>query len=454
MEPAETAQAPLIKNNNNIFNKDLKEDDEPIGFIDKDDNHIYQIEIKNNNNRITIICKNTCIEEEIYSCELTKDDIMKNYSIYTISNFIGKFKKKIQSSKIEEKKNYILFHALLDDDDEEYAQIKLFKNFEKVKTKNPEVEEIKLDKLKDSSIIIKNLIKENNNLKKENKKLKNEIDILNQKFQNYITIMNLNCFYNSFDTEAYKLEDVFKKIPNYSIIKHRNEFGLINRGIKYLYNSNIIDLKCEYKTNNEENNIELLKNIIKNTEYLLIVILTKDNKKFGVFQKIDINTLQNNNNMNQKIIIENNNNMDNYNNLENKFEFKNFYNKINNNNLEYKFENDNIMDQYNNIQNNNNMNQYYNNNMNQFNNNQDNIFISNSSLDGFAFLFDNLKNFYYNEGTDYKPIFAIFYDNNRESLYGTETINSQNNQYQLSGKSEFNIKNFEVYNLKISRIKN
>ena len=183
-------------------------------------------------------------------------------------------------------------HALLDDDDEEYAHIKLFKNVEKAKTKIPEEEKIKLDTLKDISIIIKNLIKENKNLKKENKKLKNEVDILSKNFENYITIMNLNCFYNSFDTEAYKLENLFKKIPNYSIIKKRNEFGLINSGIKYLYNSNIIDLKCEYKTNNEENNIEELKNIIKNTEYLLIVILTKDNKKFGVFQKIDINNLQ------------------------------------------------------------------------------------------------------------------------------------------------------------------
>ena len=130
--------------------------------------------------------------------------------------------------------------------------------------------------------------------------------------------------------------------------------------------------------------------------------------------------------MNQYNNLQNNNNMNQNDDRQNKYEFKNFNNKKKHKNLEYEFKDDN----------------------------QNNIFISNSSLDGFAFLFDNLKNFYYNEGTDYKPIFTIFYDNNRESLYGTETINSQNNQYQLSGKREFNIKNFEVYNLKISRIKN
>ena len=111
MEPAETAQAPLIQNNNKNFNKDLKEDDEPIGFIDKDDNHIYQIEIKNNKKSITIICKNACIEEEIYSCKLTEYDINKNYLIYTISNFIEKFKKKSKAVKLKKKK--IIFYYML-----------------------------------------------------------------------------------------------------------------------------------------------------------------------------------------------------------------------------------------------------------------------------------------------------------------------------------------------------
>ena len=90
MEPAEAAGKLLTPDNDN----NSKKDDKPIGFIIKDDDHIYQIEIKYYNNRIIIICKNTCNEEEIYSCKLTKNNIMNNYKIYTISNFIGKFKKK------------------------------------------------------------------------------------------------------------------------------------------------------------------------------------------------------------------------------------------------------------------------------------------------------------------------------------------------------------------------
>ena len=234
-----------------------------------------------------------------------------------------------------------------------------------------------------------------------------------QNFEEYMKIMNLNCSYNKFDMEAYNLENVFEKIAYKSIIKNRSEFGLINSGIKYLYYSNIVDLTCEYKLNYEENNIEELKIIINDTPYLIIVILTKDNKKFGVFQKKDTNNLQNMDNMN------------NMGGMNNKKKIKNVRLLVHHR-----------------------QNQMYNQMKNE------NIFTSNSSLDAFIFNLDSLKNYYYNEGPYNKPIFSILYDKNRESLYGQEILNSNNNQYQLSGKSEFNIKNLEVYKLELSKINN
>ena len=81
------------------------------------------------------------------------------------------------------------------------------KQKQKQKQKEEEEEEIKIDSLKDASIIIKNLIKENKNLKRE-------INMMKEKFQNfeeYMKIMNLNCSYNKFDMEAYNLENVFEK---------------------------------------------------------------------------------------------------------------------------------------------------------------------------------------------------------------------------------------------------
>ena len=75
----EAPETPLISNINNINNNNnTKEGENILGFVFKDDSHIYQIEIKTNNNFITIICKNTCIEEEIYSCRLNKQNINRS----------------------------------------------------------------------------------------------------------------------------------------------------------------------------------------------------------------------------------------------------------------------------------------------------------------------------------------------------------------------------------------
>lgn len=83
-----------------------------------------------------------------------------------------------------------------------------------------------------------------------------------------------------------------------------------------------------------------------------------------------------------------------------------------------------------------------------------NISIFNSSSlskDYFVFSLDELKNFYCNnQKNENNPQFSIFYDANRQTLYGQETLS--NNQFKLSGKQEFNIKDFEIYNVEIGKL--
>ena len=68
------------------------------------------------------------------------------------------------------------------------------------------------------------------------------------------------------------------------------------------------------------------------------------------------------------------------------------------------------------------------------------------SLNSSRIYHQNFKNIYNT------PCFSINYDPNRESYYGKEkkvNINSQVKDFILSGKEEFNILEFEVYEILI-----
>ena len=71
----------------------------------------------------------------------------------------------------------------------------------------------------------------------------------------------------------------------------------------------------------------------------------------------------------------------------------------------------------------------------------------------FAFSLNNSKIFYPNfKNTANTPCFSINFDPNRESYYGKEkkvNINLQVKDFVLSGKEEFNILEFEVYEIEI-----
>ena len=62
----EAPETPFISDINNINNNNnnTKESENILGFVFKDDSHIYQIEIKTNNNFITIICKKLVLKKK------------------------------------------------------------------------------------------------------------------------------------------------------------------------------------------------------------------------------------------------------------------------------------------------------------------------------------------------------------------------------------------------------
>jgi hypothetical protein len=178
---------------------------------------------------------------------------------------------------------------------------------------------------------LQDVIKELKILKKENKLLKKKVQQLEKENQINQTKLDLNLLYNSFDINAYKLENIFEKLKS-KIIKNREDLGLINRGIKYLFNNNIIYLQNKYISNNEEQpDITNIKNLLDSLDYSLIIILTKDRRRFGAFinnKKAKLNNgLLNpdNNNINNNNLMNNNNMMMNINNMMNN-------NMMNNNN--------------------------------------------------------------------------------------------------------------------------
>ena len=152
-----------------------------------------------------------------------------------------------------------------------------------------------------------------------------------------------------------------------------------------------------------------------------------------------------------------NNNMPNNNMMNNNMSNNNMINNMNNNNM-----------QGNNMMNNNS--QMMNNplpRLSMMNNQPNKDIIFNSSFCSnkyFVFSIDNSK-IYYSEDNNYN--FSVLYDFNRQCLYGNETnnisnnnnleqsyqtiaINSPinfNNSFKLSGKSQFNVKTFELYQI-------
>ena len=316
-------------------------------------------------------------------------------------------------------------------------------------------------KLEEQGQQINELRSENDALKKQlNEVFQNIITIYNKlnkvnKLENYNTKLdqiNLNFLYHSMDDQLYKLENSFRTL-NHDIIRTRGEFGQINSGIKNLLKANIAKCKLKYKASVDGKNKNIFHMKCDDILYQLFIIKTTNNRRFGVFfcnkedkenkinssKNITVNLTQRNININNQL---------------------NSYQTYRSQNFDYM-----------------NNNSIYNNN---FFKSQDNIFKYHSNYNTlsadfkdydidktseifncknkpdkfFAFSLNNKRNYFLNnKNPDNTPCFTINFDSNRESFYGKEkrinVFNSQINDYVLSGREEFNILEFEVYEIEI-----
>ena len=400
----------LITNNNNDFknniNKNKQNKNNEHSFVAQSSFGVYFITIKNNKNNIEIICGNTESNEK-YSKNFNSDSLSQIMNINNIETAFGILKQlKGEDVSVEPEDDIVSLKTYFDG-------------------KNMKFE-------LDEDLDINDTLKK---LKSENKFLKNKINELKEK----IEIMNLNCEYNLFNVESYKLENIFKKLVNdkkNSLITQRAELGLINQGIKHLLNKNIVYMDIIYSSDINGEMPEVFKENYNNENliYSIIIIKTKDDNRFGIFCNREKILNQNLNNIidNIPIIPMLQNNMNNIN--------QNNFNMGNQNNGKINF----YMQQ-----NNNNM---INNNMNQ---NID-IFSSNSlSNKFFIFSLDDLSIYYSNdENTNNFPKFEIKYDNNRQCLFGIESYQNLNTSYKLSGKNNFNISKYELYEIELAKIFN
>lgn len=400
----------LITNNNNDFknniNKNKQNKNNEHSFVAQSSFGVYFITIKNNKNNIEIICGNTESNEK-YNKNFNSDSLSQIMNVNNIETAFGILKQlKGEDVSVEPEDDIVSLKTYFDG-------------------KNMKFE-------LDEDLDINDTLKK---LKSENKFLKNKINELKEK----IEIMNLNCEYNLFNVESYKLENIFKKLVNdkkNSLITQRAELGLINQGIKHLLNKNIVYMDIIYSSDINGEKPELFKENYNNENliYSIIIIKTKDDNRFGIFCNREKILNQNLNNIidNIPIIPMLQNNMNNIN--------QNNFNMGNQNNGKINF----YMQQ-----NNNNM---INNNMNQ---NID-IFSSNSiSNKFFIFSLDDLSIYYSNdENTNNFPKFEIKYDNNRQCLFGIESYPNLNTSYKLSGKNNFNISKYELYEIELAKIFN
>jgi len=289
-----------------------------------------------------------------------------------------------------------------------------------------------------------------NQLRNENNNLKNRLDEIEKKFE----IMNLNCEYNLFDVEVHKLENIFQQLTNNNnspfnlhtpLIKKRAELGLINKGIKRIFNKNIALMDMIYCSKNDGDAPDnFKKNYNENLIYSVIIISTKDEnpKKFGIFCN-----KQKNNSFNLNKLIKNSLPI-----VVGVKSLKNYQNPFNPNINNFNTQNQNMNPIF--SQNQNNM-------MMNMNNNDIIIFDSNSiSNKYFVFSLDDFSIYYSNE-SNYFPIISIKYNNQFKCLFGNENNNMNNmcnmnnsfnnntSSFKLSGNNQFNIEEYELYAINI-----
>ena len=197
MEEAPTPKA-AIKNNNLEENEIISQDSSGL---------IFQINITKYDDYIEIKCMDTESNKN-YSNKFNSKSLKEITGENNIDKVYQILKDITGENTMTELKDDIIIFSI--------NSTSIKKNFKLYET---------LD-INDALILIKELRNENNNLK-------NRLDEMEKKIEN----MNLNCEYNLFDVESYKLENIFKELTkggntkfnlHTSLINNRAELGLIN----------------------------------------------------------------------------------------------------------------------------------------------------------------------------------------------------------------------------------
>ena len=384
MEEAPTPN--YLKENKNNKNKDDSESFEFCWQNPKNPDSLFQIYIKKFNDYIEIICmdildesnQNTKYSNKYNSKSLK--EIMGEWSI----NKAYKILKGITPNNafIELKDNIIILSINLSSIKEKFL---LYKAID----------------INECLTLINQLREENNNLKNELNEFKNNFKII--------------CQYNLLDINSpFKLKYIFEQIKSAHktrLINKEDELVIINKGIKHLLNKSICSMKILYcsETNGEDPD-KFNEKYDEILDYAIIIIKTKDEKKFGIFCNKK-NDAFNNQNLNLDINLNNQNE-----NMEDNY-------------LDYNFDNMNL------------------------NNDYIDIFNSNSiSNKYFVFSLDDFSVYYSNESTSF-PNISIKLSKQFQTLCGNENYNMnipQNintSNFKLSGGNQFNIRKYELYSI-------
>ena len=424
MEEAPTPNSFKENKNNN-----KKDDSESFDLYSQNSDGLFQIVITNYNDYIEINC-------------LDITDESNNHKKYS-----NKFNSK-SLKEIMREDNINKAYQILKDIPPQDALIKEKDNIIILSIKSSFIKKdfllYEVIDINDSLVLINQLRNENNNLK-------NRLDELEKKFET----MNLNCIYNLFDVDVHKLENIFQQLTksndipfnsHKTLINEKAELGLINKGIKHIFNKNISFMKmiyCSKLDGDAPDNFK--KNYNENLIYSVIIISTKVKppKKFGIFCN------------NQKIVSLSNQI------LNMPFNYINTVNYKRSNLFQQNMMNNNIINNQNQV---NNQAQF--NNQNPFNeqynmmmNNNDIIIFNSNSLSNnyFVFSLDDFSIYYSNE-CNYFPNIIIKYNKQFNCLFGNENYIMNNNDnmnnnntsnFKLSGNNQFNIDEYELYAINI-----
>ena len=375
-----------LKKNKNNKNKDDSESFEFCWQNPKNPDSLFQIYIKKFNDYIEIICM----------------DILDE------SNQNTKYSSKFNSKSLQEimgERSINKAYQILKDITPNNALIELKDNIIILSINSSSIKEkfllYKAIDINECLTLINQLREENNNLKNELNEFKNNFKII--------------CQYNLLDINSpFKLKDIFEQIKSAHktrLINKEEELVIINKGIKHLLNKSICSMKILYcsETNGEDPDIfnEIYDKIL---DYAIIIIKTKDEKKFGIFCNKK-NDAFNNQNLNLDINLNNQ-----YENMEDDY-------------LDYNMDNMNL------------------------NNDYIDIFNSNSiSNKYFVFSLDDFSIYYSNESTSF-PNISIKLSKQFQTLCGNENYNMnipQNintSNFKLSGGNQFNIRKYELYSI-------